>query len=92
MAWLQSDPAIAQVLGIEAVASQSTLSRFFEAFSQGSCNVLAGLHRQAIWALPSLQEGYTLDLDSWALLHEDGHQEGVPWATRGAGSSRVIGR
>jgi hypothetical protein len=21
--------------------------------------------------------GYTLDLDSWALLHEDGHQEGV---------------
>src|SRR6516162_1862652 len=29
VAWLQSDPAIAQVLGIEAVASQSTLSRFF---------------------------------------------------------------
>jgi hypothetical protein len=24
-----------------------------------------------------LKAGYTLDLDSWALLHEDGHQEGV---------------
>lgn len=77
VAWLQSDPAIAQVLGVEAVASQSTLSRFFDAFRQSSCNVLAGLHRQALWTLPSLKEGYTLDLDSWALLHEDGHQEGV---------------
>jgi len=77
VAWLQSDPAIAQVLGIEAVASQSTLSRFFEAFSQKSCNDLSGLHRQAVQGLPSLKAGYTLDLDSWALLHEDGHQEGV---------------
>ena len=77
VAWLQSDPAIAQVLGIEAVASQSTLSRFFEAFSQESCNDLTCLHQQAIQALPSLKTGYTLDLDSWALLHEDGHQEGV---------------
>jgi len=77
VAWLQSDPAIAQVLGIEAVASQSTLSRFFEVFAQSSCNLLAGLHRQAVYGLPSHQEGYTLDLDSWALLHEDGQQEGV---------------
>jgi hypothetical protein len=77
VAWLQSDPALAQVLGIEAVASQSTLSRFFDAFSQRTCNELTGLHRQAVYALPSLKSGYTLDLDSWALLHEDGHQEGV---------------
>ena len=28
-------------------------------------------------ALPSRREGYTLDLDSTKLLHEDGHQEGV---------------
>ena len=41
VAWLQSDPAIAQVLGVEAVASQSTLVRFFNALSQGRCNVLA---------------------------------------------------
>ena len=77
VAWLQSDPAIAQVLGIEAVASQSTLSRFFEVFTEKTCADLGGLHRHAIHALPSLQGGYTLDLDSWALLHEDGHQEGV---------------
>lgn len=77
VAWLQSDPAIAQVLGIEAVASQSTLSRFFDIFTEKACTDLSGLHPQAIHALPSLQGGYTLDLDSWALLHEDGHQEGV---------------
>ena len=77
VAWRQSDPAIAQVLGIEAIPSQSTLSRFFDVFTQRTCNVLAGLHRQAVYSLPSCSEGYTLDLDSWALLHEDGHQEGV---------------
>jgi hypothetical protein len=77
VAWLQSDPAIAEVLGIEAVASQPTLSRFFGAFTQRTSSALSRLHQGAIWALPSRKEGYTLDLDSWALLHEDGHQEGV---------------
>ena len=67
VAWRQSDPAIAQVLGIEAIPSQSTLSRFFDVFTQRTCNVLAGLHRQAVYSLPSCSEGYTLDLDSWAL-------------------------
>jgi hypothetical protein len=77
VAWLQSDPAVAQVLGVEAVASQSTLSRFFSVFSQKTCQALSGLHREAVYRLPSERTGYTLDLDSWALLHEDGHQEGV---------------
>lgn len=77
VAWLQSDPAVAQVLGVEAVASQSTLSRFFGVFRQAHCERLSALHRQALGSLPSRREGYTLDLDSWALLHEDGHQEGV---------------
>jgi hypothetical protein len=77
VAWLQSDPAVAEVLGVEAVASQSTLSRFFAAFSQKSCQALSGLPREAVYRLPSARAGYTLDLDSWALLHEDGHQEGV---------------
>jgi hypothetical protein len=77
VAWLQSDPAVAEVLGIEAVASQSTLSRFFGVFTQRSCELLSRLHPQAIYALPTRKEGYTLDLDSWALLHEDGHQQGV---------------
>jgi hypothetical protein len=77
VAWLQSDPALSQVLGVEAIASQSTLSRFFDVFGQKTCNALNRLHRQAVDSLPSLKEGYTLDLDSWALLHEDGHQQGV---------------
>jgi hypothetical protein len=77
VAWLQSDPALASVLGLEAVASQSTLSRFFAVFSQPACEAMQRLHRQAVYSLPSLREGYTLDLDSWSLLHEDGHQEGV---------------
>ena len=77
VAWLQSDPALAEVLGIEAVASQPTLSRFFSAFTQQSSSALSRLHSRALVALPSRKEGYTLDLDSWALLHEDGHQEGV---------------
>ena len=73
----QSDAAVAEVLGVEAIASQSTLSRFFSVFTQKSCQVLGGLHSRAAYSLPTLREGYTLDLDSWALLHEDGHQEGV---------------
>ena len=77
VAWLQSDPALSQVLGVEAIASQSTLSRFFDVFGQKTCNRLNGLHRQAVGSLPSLKAGYTLDLDSWSLLHEDGHQQGV---------------
>lgn len=77
VAWLQADPAVADVLGIEAVPSQSTLSRFFGAFNQRSCEALPALHTRAVFALPTRREGETLDLDSWALLHEDGHQEGV---------------
>jgi Transposase DDE domain group 1 len=77
VAWLQSDAALSPVLGVEAIASQSTLSRFFGVFGQKACNALNTLHRQAVWSLPSLKEGYTLDLDSWSLLHEDGHQQGV---------------
>ncbi len=77
VAWLQSDAAVAEVLGIEAVASQSTLSRLFGVFTQRTCQRRGGLHARALYSLPSARAGYTLDLDSWALLHEDGHQEGV---------------
>jgi hypothetical protein len=77
VAHLQQDPAIAQVLGVEAIASQSTYSRFLNVFDQSSNERLNGLHRWAVRRLPSLAGGYTLDLDSWSLLHEAGHQEGV---------------
>ena len=77
VAYLRSDPAIAQVLGVEQVASQSTLSRFLSGFNEEASQQLNGLHQWAMGRLPSLRDGYTLDLDSWSLLHRDGHQEGV---------------
>ena len=66
----------AEVLGIEAIPSQSTLSRFFARCGRGAGEALSGLHRWALEGLPARAEGYTLDLDSFSLLHEDGHQEG----------------
>ena len=77
VAHLAHDPAVAEVLGIEAVPSQSTLSRFFARCGRGACEALSDLHRWALQDLPARAEGYTLDLDSFSLLHEDGHQEGV---------------
>jgi hypothetical protein len=58
----------------------ATRRRFYHValIASGSpVNALNGLHRQALASLPSFKEGSTLDLDSWALLHEDGHQQGV---------------
>jgi hypothetical protein len=77
VAYLRHDPAIAEVLGVEAVASQSTLSRFLALFEQEASNKLNDLHCWAMGRLASRPGGYTLDLDSWSLLHEEGNQEGV---------------
>lgn len=77
VAHLAHDPVVAQVLGIEAVPSQSTLSRFFARCGRSACEALGGLHSWALRDLPVRTEGYTLDLDSFALVHEDGRQEGV---------------
>lgn len=38
---------------------------------------LGRLHCWAVGRVSSRKEGCTLDLDSWSLLHEDGHQDGV---------------
>ena len=77
VAYLADDPAVAEVLGSAAMASQSTFSRFFAEFTQASNEGFAPLHGWAAGRLPSRREGYTLDWDSWAWLHEDGQQEGV---------------
>ncbi len=77
VAHLAQDPAVAEVLGIEAVPSQSTLSRFFAACGRAACEKLGGLHAWVLRDLPARPEGYTLDLDSFALVHEDGRQQGV---------------
>ena len=80
VAYLRRDAMVPELLGIRRVASQSVLSRFFAGFNSAGANLRCfrplwnwGLHR-----LPSgPQGGYTLDLDSTRLLHEDGHQQGV---------------
>jgi hypothetical protein len=77
VAHLAHDPAVAEVLGIEAIPSQSTLSRFFARCGRSAGEALSGLHRWAVQDLPARAGGYTLDLDSFSLIHEDGHQEGV---------------
>jgi len=70
VAWLACDPAVAEVLGIEAVPSQSTLTRFLGVFSQRTSTELGKLHAWAAGKLSSHKGGYTLDMDSWSLLHQ----------------------
>jgi hypothetical protein len=48
VAHLAHDPAVAEVLGIEAIPSQSTLSRFFAQCDRSAGEALSGLHR---WVL-----------------------------------------
>ncbi len=84
IAHLAHDLAQARVLGIEAVPSQSTFSRFLGACERKACEALAGLHAWSLRDLPERALGYTLDLDAFALLHEDGQQQGV----RGGGYAR----
>jgi hypothetical protein len=77
VARLGYDPAVHQVLGIERVPSQSTFSRFFRVFDPQACGALSKVHARCLTDLEPRPEGYTLDLDSFSIVHEDGHQEGV---------------
>ena len=79
VAYLRRDPLVPELLGITRVASQSVLSRFFQGFTSAGDNLrcFRPLWQWGLDRLPSRQEGYTLDLDSTRLLHEDGRQEGV---------------
>jgi Transposase DDE domain. len=75
---LCGDPALPEVLGVEAIASQPTLTRFFAGFSFAANTMGFGsLYRHLLRRLPTQKGGYTLDLDSTSIVHEDGHQEGV---------------
>ena len=56
VAWLQSDPAIAEVLGVEAIVSQPTLSRFFAAFTQKSATALGALVYSRATSIGSVAE------------------------------------
>jgi hypothetical protein len=79
VAWLRGDPVLPQLLQIERVSSQSSLTRFFGAFKNAGANFACfqRLWRWSVARLPSRAGGYTLDFDTTGLVHEDGHQEGV---------------
>jgi hypothetical protein len=79
IAYFRRDPVVPELLAIRRVASQSGLSRFFKGFASACANLrcFRPIWRWCVERLPSRREGYTLDLDSTRLLHEDGHQEGV---------------
>ncbi len=79
VAYLRRDPLVPEMLGIRRVASQSSFSRFFKGFGSAAANLrcFGPLWHWCLERLPSRKEGYTLDLDSVRLLHEDGQQEGV---------------
>jgi len=79
VAYLRRDPVLPQLIGVRRVASQSVLSRFFQGFGSAAANLrcFRPLWHWCVDGLPSRKEGYTLDLDSVRLLHEDGQQEGV---------------
>jgi len=79
VAYFRRDPVVPAMLGIRRVASASVLSRFFSGFASAGKNLTCfrALWRWCLERLPSRPGGYTLDLDSTRLLHEDGHQEGV---------------
>ena len=59
----------------KVVELESRIARF-EGAAQ-NWRVFRPLWHWCMMRLPSLKGGYSLDLDSTELLHEDGHQEGV---------------
>ena len=79
-AHLRVDPLLPDLLGVRRLGSQSSYSRFFGLFGSAAFNseCFGRLWRWGLERLSSSRGGYTLDLDSTHLLHEDAHQkEGV---------------
>lgn len=79
VAHLRRDVMLPELLAIQCVGSQSSFTRFFQGFTSAGKNLgtFRPLWRWAMERLASRKGGYSLDLDSTRLLHEDGHQEGV---------------
>jgi hypothetical protein len=80
VAYLRADPLVAKLLRVDRLPSQPTLTRFFQRFDGAALNLRTfdRLWQWGLERLPSRPGGYTLDLDSTQLVHEDDHQaEGV---------------
>ncbi|HXJ74850.1 MAG TPA: IS1380 family transposase, partial [Candidatus Dormibacteraeota bacterium] len=80
VSFLRHDPLLPSLLELSRFAHQSTYTRFFAGFTSAGQNLAAfrAAWRWGLARLASRREGYTLDLDSTRLLHEDHHHaEGV---------------
>jgi len=80
VAFLRGDPVLPPLLGIKKLVSPSALSRYFQKFTSAYQNnqCFGPLWRWCLAQLPTRPGGYTLDLDTTRLLHEDAHgKEGV---------------
>ena len=79
VAHLRHDVMLPVLLAIDRIGSQSSFTRFFQRFKSMGQNtaVFRPLFRFVMERLSSRPGGYSLDLDSTRLLHEDGRQEGV---------------
>jgi hypothetical protein len=79
VAFLRRDVMLPALLAVERIGSQSSYTRFFQGFKSRTANdgAFRPLWRWGLERLASRPGGYSLDLDSTRLLHEDGHQEGV---------------
>ena len=76
VAYLRADPLLTKLLRVESLPSQPTLTRFFQVFNGAAMN-LRTFDRLWGWCLERLHSrpgGYTLDLDSTQLVHENQHQ------------------
>jgi hypothetical protein len=79
VAYLRRDVLLAPLLAIRRIGSQSSFTRFFQGFTGAGANLrcFGPAWHWCLDRLNSRREGYTLDLDSTQLLHEDSRQEGV---------------
>lgn len=92
VAWLRRDALLPELLQIQRLGSQPTFTRFFQRFTSPGGN-LAAFRPLWHWCadrLCSRPGGFTLDLDSTKLLHEDGRQEGVRTAPTPQGFRRCL--
>lgn len=92
VAHLRADPLVPPLLGIAGIGSQSAYSRFFQCFKSAPANsrCFGRFWRWGLERLRARKEGYTLDVDSTQLLHEDGHQkEGVATGHTPQGQKRA---
>lgn len=79
VAYLRRDVMLPSLLEIKRMGSQASFSRFFQGFPGAAANLrcFGSAWHWCLDRLSSRPGGYTLDLDSTQLLHEEGQQEGV---------------